>query len=405
MQLNKHKSPLLLLSLLMLSGFTQAQAWQPSNVVIMISMDGMRYDYPDKGDFLGLKRMQREGLRVQKMLPTFPSNTFPSHVSLATGTTPEKHGIIDNSFYDKKLRKSFNVDEASQWLEAEPLWISVERQQKKSAVYYWVGSDAAWNKQHASYFKAPFKAVSSEQEKVDQIIDWLDMPIKERPSLIMSYWHGADSMGHVFGPDSSRVISRIAKQDKFLQRLQKALDDRNAWSYVTLILVSDHGMTKKGEAINIQTILKQGGFSPYINKTNAIVHLNFKHKSNISKAFDYLKKQKEFNVYYPKKMPNVLSVNHTSRSGDLVLLAKKDYWFASSGFSLNKLEESIHIGGHGFSPLHPDMAAIFFAQGRGVKKGSVVQKVNMIDVAPSVSALLDIKAPMHSQGVAFLPNL
>lgn len=374
-------------------------------LVIMISMDGIRHDYLDKADLPGFKRMQQDGLRVRQMYPVFPSNTFPGHVSLATGTYPEQHGIIDNTFYDKKRRKVFDKREAFDWIEAEPLWISVVRQGKRSAVYYWLGSEGQWNDQNATYFKTPFKTVGNELEKIQQIIQWMDMPADKRPQLIMSYWHGADGVGHDHGPEHPAVLKALKAQDKYLQQVIKAIDDRKAWGYTTLILTSDHGMTEAGRNIDLAALLKQGGFSAYYRKSSALAHLNLKKGHNKQDAYGFLKQQKHFDVFYPEAMPAAVSSQHATRSGELVLVAKPGYRFSAAGF-FDKFVNKAQGGLHGYSPeSNADMRTIFLAMGRGIKKQSRLERVDMIDIAPSVSALLGLEPPLHTHADAqvFLP--
>jgi len=404
--------------------------WQQSEIVIVISMDGIRHDYPDRQVSPGFSRMQAEGLRAKKLIPTFPSNTFPGHASLATGTLPERHGIIDNTMWDKKTASHFKPEESHLWLEAEPIWISAERQGKKAATYYWLGSEGAWRGKTASYFKTPFKGVSSEQIKLDQIEQWLDMPVDRRPSLIMAYWHGADSQGHLYGPNSSQVLSQFAEQDAYLQKLQAMIDQRKAWEYVTLIVVSDHGMSlasrRNIQAINLPAIFKQEGINVYLKKSNAIAHVNLKRDSDLESALKLLQQQKGFAIYHAGRLFNdsqhefsellgQAPLTHPTRSGDLVLLAKKGYFFSSKIIDfLDKwliflpssfLSDSIGKGIHGLSPYHPDMAAILFAQGRGVPQGAVLAEVNMIDVAPSIAQLLGIEPPLQATGKSIFPIL
>lgn len=399
------KLTMFVLALMSIQSPVQATQEAPEPLVIMISMDGIRHDYPDKTDLPGFKRLQQDGLRVRQMYPTFPSNTFPGHVSLATGTYPEKHGIIDNTFYDKKRRKVFDKSEAFNWIEAEPLWISVVRQGKRSAVYYWLGSEGQWKEQNATYFKTPFKALGNESEKVQQSIQWMDMPVDKRPHLIMNYWHGADGVGHDYGPEHPGVLKALKVQDKFLQQIIKAIDDRKAWAYTTLIVTSDHGMTEAGKNIDLAALLRQGGFDAYYRKSSALAHLNLKKGYPKQQAYAFLKKQKHFDVYYPEAMPASVSSQHTSRSGDLVLVAKPGYRFSAAGF-FDKFVEMAQGGMHGPSPeSNADMRTIFMAMGRGIKKQSQLERVNMIDIAPSVSALLGIEPPLHTHAdaKAFLP--
>lgn len=76
-------------------------------LVVGIVIDQMRYDYLARfwnkfGDG-GFKKLINNGYDCKNMnynyMPTF---TGPGHASIYTGTTPANHGIIANTWYDKK---------------------------------------------------------------------------------------------------------------------------------------------------------------------------------------------------------------------------------------------------------------------------------------------------------------
>ncbi len=396
-----------LIAVLALCAFvTTAKAESKTAVpmVIVISMDGVRHDYPDKGSLPGFKRMEREGLR-STLIPTFPSNTFPGHISLATGAPPSVHGIIDNKMYDTRMKKNFETEAIAEWLEAEPLWLAVERQGLKAATFYWLGSEYPWKGETHSYTKTPFKRVRSEAVKLRQIEEWMDLPLDARPSLIMAYWHGADSVGHALGPDDPKVLSQLKRQDHYLQELQALVDKRKAWDRTTLILVSDHGMTNKTKPLDLYAMFSEAGIDPYLKKSAAIAHLNFKNKQNFKKAYDYFQRHPHVSPYYPKSMPEGLEVFFPNRSGELVLLAKDGFRFSARGFYDFAQALLPSTGGiHGLNPRHPDMGAIFFAMGRGIKPGQRLAEVSMLDVAPSVTSLLGLEPPLDSTGISVLPT-
>jgi predicted AlkP superfamily pyrophosphatase or phosphodiesterase len=95
----------------------------------------VRHDHPDSADVPALSRMAREGVRAGRLVPVFPSNTFPTHVSLATGTYPDRHGIVDNHFVDRD-RGRYRMSSEADWIEAEPLWIAAQRQGVPVATYF-----------------------------------------------------------------------------------------------------------------------------------------------------------------------------------------------------------------------------------------------------------------------------
>src|SRR5688572_27629136 len=61
---------------------------QAKNVVLWISVDGFRGDYVDRGETPYLQSLMKHGAYTKQLVPVFPSLTFPSHVSEATGVLP-----------------------------------------------------------------------------------------------------------------------------------------------------------------------------------------------------------------------------------------------------------------------------------------------------------------------------
>lgn len=105
---------ILLLVLLLSVRTTQGQApvWQdPPKVVIGVVVDQMRtdflYRYWENYGEEGFKRLVREGAFCRNAhIPYFISDTGPGHASIHTGTTPDRHGIVANDRYDRRLRRT-----------------------------------------------------------------------------------------------------------------------------------------------------------------------------------------------------------------------------------------------------------------------------------------------------------
>ena len=53
--------------------------------VLLVSMDGFRWDYINKAATPNFDRMAQEGVRVSYITSTFTTKTFPCHYSIATG--------------------------------------------------------------------------------------------------------------------------------------------------------------------------------------------------------------------------------------------------------------------------------------------------------------------------------
>jgi arylsulfatase A-like enzyme len=379
-----------------------------SPLVIVLSWDGVRHDYPARGSLPGLERMEREGARAERLVPVFPTSTFPNHVSIATGTYPDRHGIVGNRFYDPELEERFSTDNDARWLEAEPLWIAAERQGVRAAVYFWVSSENDWRGQRASYRIAPFDSSVGEEAKLEQLLAWIDLPASERPGLVMSWWHGADRVGHLKGPDHPDVFSALARQDLLLQQLLTALDQREAWAYTTLIVLSDHGMTVLGEELEPRPLLEAAGVEAQLSFNGSLVNIYLAQPAQLAQlelAERTLSALPDVQIYRDDAVPASWRYRHAVRTGDLVLLTRAPRFFGKAKFSdvaldwVRPLVGWTH-GGHAYSPEEPEMTGIFFARGRGVSAGEKLGPVRAIDVAASVSKLLGIEPPLHSEGVA-----
>jgi predicted AlkP superfamily pyrophosphatase or phosphodiesterase len=402
--------PLALILLLASLGFaaarTQAGVAPPgatAPIVVVLSWDGVRHDYPDLTDLPGLARMEREGVRARRLVPVFPSSTFPTHVSLATGTFPDRHGIIDNRFIDGE-RGDYRMSGDASWIEAEPLWIAAERQGVPTATYFWVGSESDWRGQGTRYRIAPFDGSRPEALKVDQILTWLALPAAERPRLIMSYWGGADSEGHRHGPDSSEVVDAMRDQDAQLERLLAGIDALGLWSSTTLVIVSDHGMAEVGSHLDLQAALDRAGIGARVTGS-AVAQVYLDEPTRADEALAVIAAVQPTRAYRREDLPADLRLHHPSRSGDLVVLTQPPYTFSwptgAEGLLMSVMARfGARFGGHGYEPDHSDMGGIFFAMGRGVDPGLTLGEVRQVDLAATVARLLDIEPPADSEGRA-----
>jgi predicted AlkP superfamily pyrophosphatase or phosphodiesterase len=372
-------------------------------VVIVLSLDGVRHDYPDLRDYPALTRMAREGVRAKSLEPVFPSSTFPNHVSLATGAHPDRHGIVENEFYDRVREEEYSYESDASWLEAEPLWVTAERQGVRAAAFFWVGSETDWNGKRATYRITPFDRAIDETAKVDQILAWLDLPDRERPQLIMTWWRGTDRMGHRKGPEHADIADALALQDVSLARLLAQLDERGAWPHTTVIVVSDHGMTLADQPVDIESPIETAGIAARIVALGNTAHFFLDDPSQLERAEKILKAVPNAQIYRRDDVPQELRYRHASRTGDLVAIAEAPHFFRKGG-AVGSVEDSgrevlgWHRGGHGYSPDLPDMSGILFAMGRGIDPNRELGRARTIDVAPTVAVLLGIDAPRQAEG-------
>jgi len=378
-------------------------------VVILLSWDGTRHDYPERVQTQGLARMQREGARAERLVPVFPSSTFPNHVSLATGTYVDRHGIIDNRFTDREGR-TFDYGNDASWIEAEPLWVAAERQGVRAAVFFWVGSETDWRGRGATYRVKPFDDSIGEAAKVDQILAWLDLPSDERPGLIMAWWHGCDHVGHQEGPNSPNIAVQLLAQDAQLVRLLAGLDERKVWDHTTLIIASDHGMSEVSDAVDAGDLLGTRDIRARVGLSGGEAQVYLQDPAQRDAARAALAEVEGLKTYTAEHLPPAYRSYFPGRSGDLTVVAQPPRVLARPNvgqlaLALWSRARGHASGGHGYDPELPDMGAIFFALGRGVPSATKLGTVRAIDVAPTAAALLGIDPPAQSEGKAlFTPK-
>lgn len=373
-------------------------------LVLLVSLDGVRHDYLERTALPGLARMAREGARAERLVPPFPSNTFPAHVSLATGTHPDRHGIVDNRFEDPE-RGRFDYSGDASWLEAEPLWAAAERQGVPSAVFFWVGSETPWHGVAASLLRTPFDPQVPESAKVDQLLAWLDLPPPERPRLLMAWWHGADRAGHRYTPASAAVTDALREQDAQLVRLQRGLDARGLWPRTTLLVVSDHGMATSTRRVNASAALADAGIAAHVEGGGGTVLVYLERPERSADAARVLGELPFVTAWPRDALPERLRARNP-RTGDVVALAELPARFAGRATLAERVLAWLGrpFGAHGYDPEQSEMSGILLALGRGVPPGGQLGRVHAIDVAPTAAALLGIEPPAASEGRALLPT-
>ncbi len=225
----------------------------------MISLDGTRPSDLDDTELVTLRALRGLGAVAERLQPEFPTNTFPSHMTLVTGVAPEVHGIVNNVFDDPE-GGVFRYENDPSWSEVEPIWAIAARNGVVSAAYYWIGSEGPWRNGFGPRHWESFSNRTSESQKVEQILAWLDLEDPaERPRLITSWFHGADGAGHEHGPGSGPVRDALRRQDRALATLVDGIAARGGFDAVTLLLVSDHGMALVERHLDLKAEFHRAG--------------------------------------------------------------------------------------------------------------------------------------------------
>ena len=370
----------------------------PPPPLIVISLDGFRADYLDRGFSPTLARWAREGVRAVSMRPSFPSVTAPNHYTLMTGLRPDHHGIVDNTMVDPAMpgltyggpHFKGSDDDPRWWDEATPLWVTAERAGIPTASSRWPGDAAVIHGVSPSY-RQPRDVTMDAQ--VDQVLAWLDMP-HNRPRLIRLYFEAVDLMGHVFGPDHPVLNDAIRRVDAELARLDAGLRARGLDDKVNIVVVSDHGMTflPPGHVIYLDELFDVAHAMIPADLAAAGIDPLPGHEAEIERAL--LRPQSHMHCWRKADIPARLHYGTNPRVPAIVCLADLG-WTIGTRAALAAYPP-IH-GNHGYDPAEPQMAAIFVARGPSFARGVVLPTFDNVDVYPLLAKLMRL-APEPNDG-------
>jgi alkaline phosphatase D len=374
-------------------------AWaQSQHYVILVSLDGFRWDYARRDNAAHLLALARRGVSAPDgMLPSYPSLTYPNHFTIVTGLYPEHHGLVANSFLDpaRGARYSYTDPQATadpSWYSGVPLWSLAESQGMRTASLLWVGSEAkiagflpSW---YAHYDAKNEPTPESQQARIDNTVALLRLPATDRPHFITIYFSEPDHEGHEFGPDAPQTRAVELKMDVIIGKLEAALKATRL--PIDLVVVSDHGMIRsEGDWIDLDQFADLTGFdtvgSLLYGKTEddrARVYNQLKHASS------------QFVVYRLKNVPADLDYNQNPREGDPVIVATGPYAIRAHAPAAGQTNKPPTIGMHGFDPhLIPEMKASFFAAGPDLVAGKTVAPFENVNLYPWLAHMLGLHAP------------
>jgi len=370
---------------------------QRQPVTILVSIDGFSPDYLDKGDSPTLDRLAAEGVRAG-MRPSFPSKTFPNHYTLVTGLRPDRHGIVGNNMIDpRRPGEKFSLSNGKQsqdpfwWDEAEPIWVTAEKQGVRTATMFWPGGDVAIHGTYPSDWTRYYEQFSYAQ-RVRMIRDWLSRADPaERPRLLTLYFEDVDTKGHDFGPGSPEAKVAVRDVDAAIARL---LEDARAMRQpLNLIIVSDHGMariTPPANFIQLDDLLPRDAYA--LINYGAIVEIEPAPGRTPEVERALLPRRPGVQCWRKADMPARYHYGRNPRVPAIVCQSETG-WEVVQGES-GALKDG---GDHGFDPADPAMRALFIANGPAFARGRTLPDFDNIHVYPLLARVAGV-SPLASDG-------
>ena len=378
------------------------------SIVLMIGLDGLRYDALDRWDAPNMQALADRGVRAERMHPVMPSKTFVNFYSLATGLYPESHGMVSNSPWDQHHHRHFSTREGSPqdpfWWDGEPIWITAERQDVRSHIMFWLGSEAPFDGDQASVWH-PYQHDMPYDDRVAEVLSWFDAPADEQPRFGAVYFDHVDTVEHRAGPFTPEEGAAVAEVDRLVGNLVAGLEARGLLERTNIIIVSDHGMapvsTERVIMIDEYSDLDglfveefSGNYGPGLEP----FLMAYGDEADVERAYAELQDvHPHLTAYRRQDMPSHWHFDYPGRGPDLFILADPEWLITRSDADLSNPYLAGLRGQHGYDNHAEQMGATFIGAGPVFPQGTRPEAFENVNVYGVIACALGLE-PAETDG-------
>lgn len=434
---------------LALLAFSRQTAPAAERHVILISLDGMAHYYFDdpKAQLPTLRKLAAEGARAKKMLCSFPTVTWPNHTTLVTGVTPAKHGMISNGIFDRAEQKNITylcdpLFDMADCVKAPTVFDLAHRSGMKTAGVCWPATRNAktldWTvpdmmeQELFEKYSTPSLLAECRQAGIpfEKQQEWCKagnagksprdfmyaqiarhIILKHKPRLLVLHLMSADGFQHGTGRQSPEAYFSVNDCDRHVRDVVDAVKEAGLIESTTFIITADHGFRSFTRQIQPNVMFRKAGLiaaavggkvtsrrawclseggSAFIyvldDANRAQIVADIKPKLAALEGVDWVRGPEEYaKLGFP--LPD-----NDARSPDLLMSAKDGFSFSEIAAGEDEISRTDSVrGAHGYDPNVDDMRAIFIAHGAGIRKGTVLEEMSNLDVAPTMAKLLGLE--------------
>ncbi len=277
----------------------------------------------------------------------------------------------------------------------------------------------------ADELTADFAIALLRQEKLGQSLGKIDY-------LALSF-SAVDAVGHQFGPNSLESEDNLLHLDKVLAKLLAAIEKQVGLENTLIVLTADHGVSDSSTYLaahkiaenysftipQLRKLIQEGLTRKYQLPANSIedlvlpyIYLNHKllddHHLSVNQVSSYLAEflSKQAGLFKVYKLPltdnasdwlsaKINKMAYSGRSGDLYLIP---YPFQALGYK-NKQRVA-----HGTPWQYDSFVPLLFVN-PAFKAQRIYKPVSLTEVAPTLAAIMQIKAPSAAIGQPLLKVL
>jgi predicted AlkP superfamily pyrophosphatase or phosphodiesterase len=410
----------------------------PIRHVLLVTVDGLlpdAYMNPDEHGLAipALRYIVANGAVSPGARSVFPSVTYPSHTSMATGVNPARHGVVTNLAFDPLEKNHGGWRWYTEDLKATPIWEIARRAGFRTALVSWpatVGASATWlfpeywrarndddrklvralstpgflddvARDHADVYAGLFP------ESKDEALGDVATYVLEhgKPHLTMVHLVDVDEAEHAHGLFSPHATYAIENADRQIGRMMESAHRAGLWQNFAMIVASDHGFAGVKRRLRPGVLLREAGLV-HVNDKNEPVDWKAVVVPSGGSAYVYLQAPDDAatSESVRKVFADQLKLANSglariyegdgiaAAGGDphafLALEAAEGAYFASGYVGPYETPAAI-AATHGYDPERPAMQASLLVLGAGVPKGPL-DGARLIDIAPTIAGWLGL---------------
>ncbi len=233
---------LLLLIVALLSGVLRADGPLPSAIsdrMLIISVDGLRPDLLTRASTPNIHAMMEHGAYTLWARTTQVAITLPSHVSMLTGVTPDRHHVNWNNEANAPADARPAVPTILELAHAAGLHVAMSAGKLKFNIFASPGT-----------LVADFTPKTSKCTDDDVADHAVKIIVENKPNLMLVHFPGGDSSGHSKGWGTPEQIKALEQIDRGIGRVMEAYRQIGWSDSMYTILSADHGGAGVGHGAN-----------------------------------------------------------------------------------------------------------------------------------------------------------
>lgn len=403
--------------------------------VILISVDGLTtldYLHPEEGlDIPNLTALKVNGCPADGMTGVFPTVTYPSHTAMITGQPPAVHGVYTNTPLDPFGWQNGGWYYYADRIRTPTLWQVLHDAGLKTAAISWpvtIGADI-------DYLLPEYRPVRTEEDVAllsalstrglfrEMIeVDSTDRPMTDpwriqaairildtrKPDLLALHISDLDGAQHSYGPHSEQAHAALEKIDQQIGELRDAVEAAGRTAQTSWVIVSDHGFYPADRAINPMVALRDAGlittnaagrvtdWKVFIHNEGGTAFLEARDPNDaasIAKATELMQKlaADPANGIAKVYTADDIRAKQGIPTAFMGLEAARGFGFGNNleGPTITMLPRP--GGKHGYDPEIPELRPAMILSGAGIESCELREGVQIVDVAPTVAALLGVE--------------